>query len=64
MCDFTFINIYEMIQKYINEWHFYIAFTKDNFLTKALLRGKIYGRIVAKTWSATFLCHQFAMMSL
>lgn len=53
-----------MIWKYINERYFYIAFTKDNFLTKALLRGKIYGRIVAKTWSATFLCHQFAMMSL
>lgn len=33
---------------------FYIAFTKDNFLTKALLRGKIYGKIVAKTWSAIF----------
>lgn len=33
---------------------FYIAFTKDNFLTKALLRGKIYGRIIAKTWSAAF----------
>ena len=45
---FTFINIYEMMKKYISERYFYMAFTKYNFLTKALLRGKIYGRIIAK----------------
>lgn len=64
MYDFIFVNICEIIKKYISERYFYMAFTKYNFLTKALLRGKIYGRIVAKTWSAAFLCHQFAMMSL
>lgn len=32
----------------MSERYFYMAFTKYNFLTKALLRGKIYGRIIAK----------------
>lgn len=54
MYDFIFVNICEIIKKYISERYFYMAFTKYNFLTKAFLRGKIYGRIVAKTWSAAF----------
>lgn len=31
-----------------------MAFTKYNFLTKALLRGKIYGRIIAKNMVSSF----------
>lgn len=54
MYDFIFVNIYEIIQKYISERYFYMAFTKYNFLTKALLRGKIYGRIIAKNMVSSF----------
>lgn len=31
-----------------------MAFTKYNFLTKALLRGKIYERIIAKNMVSSF----------
>lgn len=31
-----------------------MAFTKYNFLTKAFLRGKIYGRIIAKNMVSSF----------
>lgn len=54
MYDFIFVNIREIIWKYISERYFYMAFTKYNFLTKALLRGKIYGRIIAKNMVSSF----------
>lgn len=31
-----------------------MAFIRDDFLTKALLRGKIYGRIIAKNMVSSF----------
>ena len=64
MHEIIFVNIYEILYKYINERCFYMAFTKENFLTKALLRGKIYGRIIAKNMVSSFLCHQFAVIPL